>query len=382
MAKILIVGDYVPKNRLINALKDNNVDVFESIRHLIETSDYSIANLEAPVTVIDSPILKTGPNLRCSKEELKPLKEVGFNLVTLANNHMLDQGHQGLQETLRNCHELGLDTIGAGNNLEEARRILIKTIDKTRIAFINVCENEWSTTQDESSGCNPISEINLWEDIKAAKTQSDIIVVIIHGGHEWYTLPSPRMVKLYRWLIDIGAEAVIGHHTHCYSGHEIYKSKPIVYSLGNFLFDKPYRKTIWNIGVAALLDIKEKGNITIELYPFEQCDDNPTINLLGGDKLQEWRREAERKTLIIGNDAQLRTEFEKFSVKIGKSFVDSLEPFDNKILSVARSKRLFPRILSKRQKNMLLNIVRDEAHRDVLINYLTKIYNNENSHNG
>ncbi len=378
MAKVLIVGDFAPKNRLIKALSDNNTDIFGGLRQLIDASDFSVVNLEMPVTDIDSPILKTGPNLRCTLNELRPLKEVGFNLVTLANNHMLDQGVRGLKDTILNCHELGIATVGAGMNLEDARKIHLQVIGNIKVAFINVCENEWSTTHDDTPGCNPISEINLWEDIKTAKRQSDVTVVIIHGGHEWYGLPSPRMVKLYRWLVEIGADAVIGHHTHCFSGHEIYKNKPIVYSLGNFLFDKPYRKTIWNIGAAAFLEIKDADNIDISLYPFNQCDDSPTIDMLGGDNLKEWQEEAKQKTRIIKNDAELKSEFEKFSAKIGKSFVDSLEPFDYKIISAARSRGLFPRVLSQHQKTLLLNIARDEAHRDVLISYLTKLYNDEN----
>ena len=101
-----------------------------------------------------------------------------------------------------------------------------------------------------------------------AKANADFLILIIHGGHETYELPSPRMKKLYRWFIDLGVDAVIGHHTHCYSGSEVYKNKPIVYSLGNFIFDSKIRDASWNYGVFAVLSLSA-DRVIIELVPFE-----------------------------------------------------------------------------------------------------------------
>src|SRR5690606_34911013 len=108
-----------------------------------------------------------------------------------------------------------------------------------KIAIINIAENEWASATDTSAGANGMDLIDDVKSIQEAKSQSDFVLVIVHGGHEYYNLPSLRMQKQYRFYIDNGADLVVGHHSHCISGMETYKNKKIYYSLGNFLFTKP-----------------------------------------------------------------------------------------------------------------------------------------------
>ena len=84
--------------------------------------------------------------------------------------------------------------------------------------------------------CSQIDPVRLFYDIAAAKKRHDYLIAVIHAGNEFYDLPSPRTKNLYRYLIDNGADAVVAHHTHRFSGYEIYKSKPIFYGLGNFIY--------------------------------------------------------------------------------------------------------------------------------------------------
>ena len=135
------------------------------------------------------------------------------------------------------------------------------------IAFINCCENEWSTTFGVKPGCNPLNEVNIYYQIQEAKADADFVILIIHGGHVTYELPSLRINKLYRWFIDLGVDAVISHHTHCYSGSEVYNNKPIVYSIGNFIFDSKIRDASWIYGDFAVLSLSA-DRVKIELLPF------------------------------------------------------------------------------------------------------------------
>jgi poly-gamma-glutamate synthesis protein (capsule biosynthesis protein) len=121
--------------------------------------------------------------------------------------------------------------VGGGTNLQEASKILYKKIDEKVLALINCCENEFSIATEVTAGSNPLNPIQQYYAIQEAKSKADYVLVIVHGGHELWQLPSPRMQETYRFFIDAGADAVVNHHQHCYSGYEIYKKKPYILNL-------------------------------------------------------------------------------------------------------------------------------------------------------
>src|SRR5690606_21014007 len=219
--KILITGDFVISQPY------SATRISEEIKGLFAQSDYNIVNLEAPVTESNSKILKTGPHLKSEKEStLEILKALNINLCTLANNHVLDYDEQGVLDTINFCKENNIQTVGAGKNKEEAAKVFYLDSDVGKVAIINIAENEWASATDTTAGANGMDLIDDIKTIQEAKSQSDFVFLIVHGGHEYYNLPSPRMQKQYRFYVDNGADAVIGHHTHCISGMEIYKDKP------------------------------------------------------------------------------------------------------------------------------------------------------------
>ena len=202
------------------------------------------------------PIKRVSPNLSSSPKGIEAIKYAGFDIATLANNHILDFGDQGLMDTVNLCSQYNIDTVGVGKNLEDASKILYKRKDGETLAIINCCEHEFSIAGDDTAGANPLDPIQQYYKIKEAKQSADYVLVIVHGGHEMYQLPSLRMVDTYRFFIEGGADAVINHHQHCFSGYEFYKGKPIVYGLGNFCFDSSYRNSIWNEGYLAAIDFQ------------------------------------------------------------------------------------------------------------------------------
>jgi poly-gamma-glutamate capsule biosynthesis protein CapA/YwtB (metallophosphatase superfamily) len=191
--KILITGDL-----LINKpYSDSQID--DEIKGLFSESDFNIVNLEAPVTESTSKILKTGPHLKSEKEStLEILKALNINLCTLANNHVLDYDEQGVLDTINFCKENNIQTVGAGKNKEEAAKVLYLETDVGKIAIINIAENEWASATDTTAGANGMDLIDDVKQIQKAKKQSDLVFVIVHGGHEYYNLPSPRMQK--QWV--------------------------------------------------------------------------------------------------------------------------------------------------------------------------------------
>ena len=217
--KILVTGDFYAGNRTEELIiKEQYSKIFNDFIPLIQESDIAITNLESPITYSKTASSKIGPAMKALPKTIEALKFAGFNLLTLANNHIMDYGFQGLQDTIDICRKNNMDVCGAGKDLQSASQIFYKQVQETTVAIINIAENEFSTTSGEEPGANPLNPVANFYTIQEAKKNADIVFVIIHGGHEMYQLPSPRMKQTYRFFIDSGANAVIGHHTHCYSG--------------------------------------------------------------------------------------------------------------------------------------------------------------------
>src|SRR5690554_2760588 len=153
--KILITGDFA-----INQPYPTE-NISEEVIGLFQSSDYNIVNLEAPVTNSNSKILKTGPHLKSNKEStLSILKTLNIDLVTLANNHVLDYDEQGVLDTLSFCHKQGIQSVGAGTNLKEAAQNKYIETKEGIIAIVNFAENEWASATDKSAGANPMDIID------------------------------------------------------------------------------------------------------------------------------------------------------------------------------------------------------------------------------
>lgn len=370
---VLITGDFCPTDRL-KSLSDKSDPgkVLSGLSERIKNADLAVTNLECPVTACEEAKKKTGPNLKSKPEAVDFLINSGFNLVTLANNHIMDYGDQGLKETLEHLKNKNLPFVGAGKNLKEAGTVFYYQKDNLKIGVINVAENEWSTTHGETPGANPIEVVHVFRSIVETKKNADVIIIIAHGGHEMYELPSPRMVELFRGFVEMGADAVINHHTHCVSGFEVYNGKPIFYSLGNFLFDNSNeRNGIWNVGQAVQLNIK-KDSISFESIYFRQCDAEAGVISLSDAESEKVHQNVKTLNGIISDASKLEAAFDKYCVSKSKMYKSFLEPRKNKYITALQNRNLLPSFWSKNKKLLLENLIRCEAHRDVVLKILKK----------
>lgn len=244
----------------------------EKIINFFKSFDYRIVNLEAPITsnLTRNKINKTGPHLRMSPKTINPfLKELKIDAVTMANNHIMDYGERGLFDTIEHLDKMKIKHLGAGINLKEASKPLTIFFDKKKVAVLNFCENEWSIAQNNCCGSNPMDLIENAKQINEANESHDTVIVIIHGGHEYFKLPSPRMQKQYRFYADQGANLIVGHHTHCIGGYENYNGISIYYSLGNYLFTKNNICEHWYNGFILDVDLRY-DQISSEIIPINQ----------------------------------------------------------------------------------------------------------------
>ena len=366
--KVLIAGDFCPQHRVKAAFEAGDFQaVVGQVKDATDKADYSIVNFECPITKGgEAAIAKQGPNLQCTSKGVEAVKWAGFNGVTLANNHIRDFGNQGVKNTLNACQELGIDAVGGGMNENDASQVLYKSIEGEKLAIINCCEHEFSIATDIQAGANPLNPIQQYYSILEAKKRADYVLVIVHGGHEHYQLPSPRMVETYRFFVDAGADAVVNHHQHCFSGYEIYKGKPIFYGLGNFCFDgNRSRKEIWHEGYMVKLTLGDK--IEYEIIPYKQCAENPCVELLDKDAYTERIKVLNEK---ICNPEKLKQETEKYYKACAEGYSKIFEPCNNRFYLGAKARGWLPSFISTKRKLSAANYILCEAHRDKLSYWL------------
>ena len=367
MMKILIAGDYVPRFRITEKLNNEDYGFFNEVKALTNQADYSIVNLECPLVLHDAhPIEKSGPNLKCETVHvMDSLKYAGFDCVTLANNHFRDFGDVGVADTLDACQKYGIDYVGGGNDIYQAEETLYKEIDGKRFAFINCCEHEFSIATENNGGSNPLNPIKQFYAIKEARNNSDYVIVIVHGGTELYNLPTPRMKETYRFFVDAGADAVVNHHQHCYSGYEIYNGKPIFYGLGNLCFDKQYSDELWQYGFAVQMSFSEEV-IGFDLHPFFQCGEIPKIIFLKNDERMGFSDNIDRLNRIIVNSDTLKKYYDNYLERIKSSKLLNLEPIYSRYVRFLQAKRLLPRQIAGRAMLDWYVRLTCESHNDIV----------------
>lgn len=366
---VIVAGDFAPRVRLAQQIQERKFsDIFpEELQSTIKSADYSLVNFESPV-IEDTflPIKKCGPNLGCSENAVEVIKYAGFKCATLANNHILDYGEAGLNKTVECCQKWKIDVVGVGANLQNAEKVLYVEENGQKLAIINCCEHEFSIASRATAGANPLNPIAQFYKIKEAKQNADFVLVVVHGGHEHFQLPSMRMQETYRFFVDAGADAVVNHHQHCYSGYEIYRWKPIFYGLGNFCFDREgVPKKMWTEGY--FVEIKFDKEISFNLYPYCQYGEIARVNLLPPNSFTDT---LENLNSIIKDEERLKESVKTYYKNSMKSVALSLEPICNRYVKGLQYRGFLPRMVNKKWIPILSNVVMCESHRDKLSYYL------------
>ena len=370
--KIVITGDYCPRERVAEQFAQGDYSALDALKPIFAQADYSIVNLECPILHGgEKPIVKNGPHLHADTHALEALKGVGSSCVTLANNHFRDFRDEGVLNTLSELSAYGIDYVGGGANVTDAAAVLYKKIGNETLAIVNCCEHESSIATENHCGSNPLNPIQQYYAIQEAKKNADYALVIVHGGVEHYQLPTPRIQETYRFFIDAGADAVINHHQHCYSGYEMYQGKPIFYGLGNLCFDKSdKRNSIWNEGCMVELSLSH-SLIAHRLVPYHQCDAEAMVVMCDEKEQKVFEKRIEELNAIISNPEELQAKYDKLLEATRMKYRGHLEPYRSRIMRYLFKKEWLPSIMKKKYA-VIANVIECESHRERLLDALKK----------
>lgn len=378
--KIVIAGDLCLQDRTAQVDLATLLHCHERCVPFIKEADYAIVNLECAVAdnELIKPIRKAGVALKNDSLVLDYAKDMGFKAVTLANNHFADYGDDGVKESLAALEKRNFDYVGAGMNLHDAERVLYKKINGKNFAFINACEHEFTIATETKAGCNPLNPIRLSYAIKEAKSKADYVIMIIHGGHEEYQLPSPRMQETYRFFVDMGADVVVNHHQHCYSGYEIYHGKPIFYGLGNFSFDENgLRGGGWNEGYMLSLTFGEE--MSFKLIPYVQNDGLMGIQLMTGARKEKFEERLQELNGMIVDPLKLQDSWNKMAEERRNEYLRPLQPYRySALLKLVKLHllpkklvfKLLPEYMTETRRLFFKSYFQCESHRDIMNNLL------------
>lgn len=278
---MVITGDVMLGRGVGSAIK-SNPNIFGDLKPIFGQSDLVVVNLESPFTNSNKNYKKTVP-LKANPEYAHILKDNNVTAVALANNHIMDYGPQGLNDTLAALDKYNITHMGAGENLQEALKPAYFNVNGKRIAVINFMdlttfqgfsESELPAATSNSPGFAPAQWDLVKNSIDTAKGQADFVIVFFHYGNEYSLTPNSYQTELSKKCIDEGADMVVGSHPHVPQGIESYKGKLIFYSLGNCVFDQS--NPITKDSMVLQLQISN-GNVNVTVIPIHIANSSPKI---------------------------------------------------------------------------------------------------------
>ena len=244
------------------------------VQGLMQNADFTMINNEFCFSERGQQAPDKEYTFRVNPSYVSILNDLGVDIAGLANNHVLDYGHDALTDTFTTLKDAGIDYTGAGNSLEEASQLIVKTDAKGRTYGFLACSHvipvaSWNVLNSQPGEFCFYDETDLIKAVEAADSQVDYLFVMVHWGTEHTTELTDYQVNDGHKMIDAGAEAVIGMHSHCLQPVEYYNGKPIFYSLGNFIFNPTIKS---GCGGAVEFKVDENDAVTYRIVPIFASD--------------------------------------------------------------------------------------------------------------
>lgn len=369
---IIIGADIVPTKSNLEPFLCGDAEklVGEELLSILRKADYRIFNLEVPLTDRSTPIDKGGHNMIAPTGTAKGLAALGIDLLTLCNNHILDQDEQGLFSTCRALEERGISHVGVGANLEEAAKPFLFEIRGKKIGVYACAEHEFSIATENCAGANPFDPLYSLDHVAQLRERCDYLIVLYHGGKELYRYPSPQLQRVCRRLIDKGADLVLCQHSHCVGCEERYGEGVIVYGQGNCLFDKDNIE-YWQTGLLVCVD----EDFGVSYVPIVKNGNG--VALAQGERAAEILAGFRGRSEEIRQPGFVRDHYRQFAKKAtGYYFLEMtglrLSMFAFRVLNKLSGQRLmqnfaWSRTYRGRHFCQMRNYIECEAHRELIL---------------
>ena len=265
---VLLGGDILIEEELQNFIDDFGKDYpIKKLQSVLAGHDIVFANLEAPIGTEGEKVTGKPYSFLVHPKYAEGIKKMHLDVVSIANNHTMDYGEKALYSTINWLNSNKIKYVGAGANLEDARKPVI--FNKKGVEFVFLAYNERPPAsfyaKKDSPGTASANLEEISEDIKKYKRKDNIVMVSMHWGIENTLYPQSYQTVMARAIIDAGADVLIGHHPHWIQGVEIYKKKPIFYSLGNLL--NGFYNRVEQDGFVAVLVFKGITLRRVEIIP-------------------------------------------------------------------------------------------------------------------
>lgn len=268
---LVFAGDILLSQSMTNTYSKNNGEgIVNVLSHKLvsefNNADIAMVNQEFPFSTRGSKMPNKQYTFRTDPKYVSVFTDMGVDIVSLANNHTLDYGRDAFHDTFTVLDNAGIEYIGGGINLDRAKQAFTTEVEGKKITFLAASRvlpvGDWYAKDNKSGLFQTYDPTQLCEEIKKAEKDSDFTVVYVHWGKEHHSMPENYQRNMAKQYIDAGADAVIGCHTHCLQGIEFYKGKPVVYSLGNFMFGNSIKSTMMY-----KLVINEDDSVTVNITP-------------------------------------------------------------------------------------------------------------------
>lgn len=373
MVEIVIGGDVCPigRNRPYFARGDAET-VFGDLLDDLATADLTVVNLECPLVEQEVSALKRNPGLGANGECANGLKNAHIRVVNLANNHILDHGERGLRDTIRFCRNAGIQLVGAGENLADAGEILPLQIKNIRIGILALAEHEFSIATRDKPGANPLDLMEFVRQMRRHREKFDYVVVLLHGGIEHYLYPSPELQQKCRFMVEEGADAVICQHSHCPGCYENYQGGHIVYGQGNLIFDRhPHRTGTWNEGYLVRLGVEIGSTATMKIVPYIQSDSRVGARKMDKAREAAFKEDLQIKSAQIKEKGFVEERWQEYATSKKYTYFSILRGHSRPLRGLNKLVHFSDWFYSRRKLAALQNVIRCEAHREVLQSVLS-----------
>ena len=320
---LIIGGDLFPTpiNSHLFAKGDVTALFGERICTLFQEAKYSVCNLEGVLSDNAGEEIEkaSGPKLKASQSSVLAYKNLGVKCLATANNHVMDFLRQGYEDTISLLCDNNIDILGSGVNESSVKKHISIVLSNKRFCIYNVAETMYNIPGKERPGVNVYDEYVVCKELEQLKSQNDYVIVIYHGGTEFFPYPTPLLKKRFHRMADSGADLVTAQHTHCLGCEEHYNGSYLLYGQGNFLFTRHSR----HAGGGLLLELKSGSDnrLMVTRHHYKHT----TVGVEYDDEcdLSDFHKRSSR----VHDDVFLTQEFESFVQTLYPHLSNVFQPY-------------------------------------------------------